>query len=202
MIKKIIFYGILIFCIYLYGFNSGKNNILTVEKIVYNQSIITNTVYNGSLCYTTTEIKIARPEIIKTYITMNISEIQRKKILNMRPSNCENVGCSFGYILGKYDCMDILFLPRPKFSEKPSIGYEKPENITYLPLKHDGFGYFLELDPQKWQMIQSNMVFVQKLNFTMNKNNTVYNISSGNTTRQLWLYQLNGTGKNLYLRPV
>jgi hypothetical protein len=206
MLKGLI---VLLVCIGV-SYTMGLHHVRPAEIIERNQSFYftqNNTLYNLTPCIQKLTVSQTRPEIRYVYVQMNVTDKQQKKILNLRPKNCENIGCSFGYILGKYDCMDILNLPHPKFSERPSIGYDKPENISYLPMKHDGFGYYLELPSENWHIYEGKMDFYGALNFTTYRNGSIKELNNGsyhNKTRVLWTYRMNETknSNEIYLRLI
>lgn len=173
---------------YMRGYADGP--IQTREQII--KEIDIQTVINGTTCVNYTNVVLQR-EMIKYNVqnrTISLSEAQTKQIYNMRPSDCEGTGCSFGYILAKYDCMDILKMELPKFSERPSINYNPQfENIEYIPIKEDDFGKYIRLNGS-WMLFSTNGIHL--------KQELCDNYSFSNTSR--WS-RIDSSGE-LYLREV
>ena len=152
---------LIIALIFSIGYLTGSNDTPTKEKIIKDIQTLNLTEYivNETVCITYQQINKTTPIMIPQYqkFTMNLTKSQLNQVLNMRPDSCETTGCSFGYVLAKYDCMDIFGLEHPKFSEKPATGYNPfadTNNKEYYPIKFNNFDKrYFNLSSESWQVI-------------------------------------------------
>ena len=103
-----------------------------------------------------------------TYETMNITGIQQKELMNMKPDQCFTGGCSDGFDKAKRECLAILELKAPKYRETFGSGYdpfrsENESQATFLYNKSEGYiplnGTFWYVTvPFSWEYINETTV--------------------------------------------
>lgn len=155
--------------------NGTKNNVLTesasttttIEKVVFERRFINVTKIINVL--NITNLTHILNETV--YYHENLTKVQMKYLKNMKPDTCYTIGCSQGYHKCKVDMFDILSIDQPRFSERPSIGYnprfERKNNTNHVfPIYNDGLGDYLKINGTYWYMTYG-------VNYTLNK--TQYN---------------------------
>ena len=197
---------------YFIGYNEGYkySEDPTIVSFIQNVS-------GGQVCIRYLNVTVVEtiPNYVNITHVLNITESQKKQILNLKPKKCFNIGCSEGYIKCKYDFFDIMGYPHPKFSEKPSSGFNQVDNRSYLPVENDGFGEYIKItdDWYIWEGQQLfNLSFLCYGNnswtvnyertddgyYNINKTYTFNNLSFGNGS--LW-FPAQGN-QQIYLRHV
>lgn len=89
---------------------------------------------------------------------LNISERQHFEIKNMKPDKCFNIGCSDGFHKCKEEVLDILEWVKPRFSERPSTGYDplfnRKQNLSTATfvLEDRVYGQYITFDPYYWRL--------------------------------------------------
>lgn len=172
---KIIFITI-VFCI---GYNLGSIEYVTIDNKTI---ILSNKTWNpiGYLketrCINVTnqinKITVFDNDINYINITVNMTPLQYKRLKNIKPDQCMNIGCSEGFIRAKYMAFDVFGIPHPKFSEKPSSGAEHMYDVTNysqcMPIYKDKWGYYMNISRQYWQFDQfaKNFTFINGTNIT------------------------------------
>jgi len=207
--KIIIILAIIIGAIYLKGFYDNTQE--EIIKIQNNTIADIKYIVNETVCTKIIETNVSKikyiPQIIN--ITMDISENQKKQIINLKPKKCFNIGCSEGYIKLKYDVFDILGYEHPKFSEKPSGGgfFENLNNHSLL-VETDGFGEYIKLNSSLWyimydsyQRINTSIILDNK---TLQNNLTLMYMELNKTRNMFTMIDLNQSNKTneIYLRII
>ena len=125
-------------------------------------------------------------------ITINLTESQKSDIINIKPNVCNNIGCSEGFVKAKYMIMDILGMDTPKFSERPSIGFDPfnrvrfNDSIVSFLIQNDGFTDYFPLNSTFWRVNHPINSSIYDLNVTFVWNYTyLYNVTEGNKTALL-----------------
>lgn len=148
--------------------------------------------------FTTVKVLDRQIQFINLSVILNISERQRKEIMNARIP-CNNIGCGEGAVRMKYEIMDVLELPHSKFSERPSYGYMDLDNNTYLKVYSDGWSQYINFS-KDWYvasgdktynlslLCHGNTSWITRTKINMkyqNKSFTLDNLSFANDT--LWM---------------
>ena len=122
-------------------------------------------------------------------VTINLTDIQKSDIINLKPNVCHNIGCSEGFIKAKYEVMNILNMPTPKFSERPGIGFDPfnrqrwNESTVTFPIRNDNFTDYFLLNTSFWYVNHPINDSIYNLNVSFVWNYTyLYNVSNGNKT--------------------
>lgn len=170
MIRKIILIGLLCYVSYVYGY--GEN---IVDTRYVNRTIIKNNtkieyIANESICVSTKEEVVEKIKYLPEFFTIvkNLTRSQDNQIKNLRPLRCNNIGCSEGYIQCKYDVFDILGYEHPRFSEKPSTGFDPFfDKIEYVPIKRDEYDrQYVYLNSSDWFIVKGTAAYFYNLTDT------------------------------------
>lgn len=124
---------------------------------------------------------------------LNISEIQRDLILNIKPDVCHTIGCSDGFDKAKREVLDILEWQKPKFREAWKTGFQdlyrpKPQNesqaVFLIEQRH--YGNYVVVDNYYWRLTNDynetvfNMIDerlnITEFNSTNDTRNFIYNV--------------------------
>jgi len=201
----------LMICCLVFGYMYGHNNPIIINKIV-NQTVI-KINETKIICEQINLVNISRVKIREQLkiinFSLDMSNIQEKKLKNLKPKSCNNIGCSDGYFKCKYDIFDVFGWTIPKFSERASSGaadlyYNQHKNYSEcLPMSYDGFGKFLKLDKNKWFLLDkgnnTREIFINRtelnisgklknISIVENKLNTSWTgkLINGNRTNTFW----------------
>ena len=197
----------LILLAYIYGVNTVKTTVLNETEICIEKNL---TCYDYA---TITQIK-EELNFINISVKMNLTKSQEQKIKNLHIA-CNNIGCGEGAVRMKYAVFDILGYERPRFSERPAMGWESYDNKTYLPVERDGFGEYIKLN-RSWYIwkgaeaynltdICNNNTWVIHYNrspegyYNINKTFTLNDLNYSNTSK--WMPVQKNTNQ-IYLRHV
>jgi hypothetical protein len=188
---------VLIVSAFILGYNRFEVKYSEIEKIRLLEINNTKTVYNQT-CVNVSYVTVYRDKYVIHNISFgfNITGRQVKQIKNLKPEICYTIGCSEGYIKCKYDVYDVLGVEHPKFSERPSTGYNpfKEKTNESILVRQDGFGRYLNLSDREWYVMGG--VKSYNLSFICDGNNTWqthvdrtedgwYNITYNHTTDDL-----------------
>jgi hypothetical protein len=214
MWKEILFTGLLLTA-YVIGSNRAN-----VEIREYNRTLTEISYKNGSITcvnYTTIPVSSYYYNELNISLYYNMTERQFKELRNLK-TPCNNIACGEGAIRMKYAVFDVFNIPHPKFSERPSVGYDpfyKLNQTIYLPVLNISGESTIEFNNSQWyiwrgqksynlsQICWGNHSYISREYYIDEdewRNKTVYldNLSYGNDS--LWMpAQMIG---QLYLRHV
>lgn len=141
---------------------------------------------------TTTTIKVLEPicktkqiEIIYVNQTLNISDLQEKEFMNMKPDTCATIGCNQGFFMCKDKSLNILKLSTPKYSEIPAHSMTEVNDFAYIIISNDGYTDYVEFNKSFWYEVPNQTQI--KIRRYINKTDMSYRI-----------YEQNGTNKTIY----
>jgi hypothetical protein len=191
---------------YIYGYNRSETSIIerNITKWEY--------VANETLCvkYEVKDLNLIKYQMENISIYFNMTNRQFERLINLKVP-CNNIGCAEGAIRMKYLVFDIFNIEHPKFSERPSIGWDDVDPYTYLKVSNGSFGQYIELNNREWYIFKGqkeyNLSFLcfgnntyqtlidKRHNITLNL--TVDNLSYMNNS--LWMP---AQGNKIYLKHV
>jgi hypothetical protein len=122
MIREILVLA-LILTAYIIGSNRNPSIVMENNITLHEKEYI---IKNGSMTcinYTFIPLQVNKYEIVNMTVFYNLSRQQFNELKNLKIP-CNNIGCGEGAIRMKYACFDIFNIPHPKFSERPSVGYD------------------------------------------------------------------------------
>lgn len=129
---------------------------------------VKKTITTTSTQVTLTTCKATQVKFLYTNLSRDISEYQNRAIKNLIPRNCFSACCSNGYFKCKYEVMDILQFPLPKFKESWSTGYytqpdKDNEDKICLRINENNLSDFIEVVGEEWRVYEDDdSIFLER----------------------------------------